>query len=76
MQKTCDRTEYGDIVLTFVKRAWICEYGAPTLQHYDWEYNKLIFKEERWGKIWSAYVGQCLFQADKETVVQCSDIEV
>lgn len=48
--KKWDWVEDSDIMLTFVRSAWICGYGAPTLEDYDWKGNKVIVREERLGE--------------------------
>lgn len=41
-----DWIEHGEIVLKFVKSAWICWYSVLTLQYYDWRGKTAIFKDE------------------------------
>lgn len=48
-KETYDWIEDGDIVLIFVKSAWLCGYDVPTLQHYGSIENKVILKK-RWEK--------------------------
>lgn len=51
-KQTCDRIEEGNIVLTFVRSAWLNGYSVPTLESYDWRQKKLIVKEGSLGKRW------------------------
>lgn len=46
---SCERIANGDTILKFVERPWICGFGVPTLQKYDWEKNKVILKEKTLG---------------------------
>lgn len=49
-RETIDRIEDGDLMLKFVRSAWVCEYFVFTLNAYDLKGNKLILKAEILGK--------------------------
>lgn len=39
-----DWIQDGDILMTFVKHAWICGYGFLTSKDYNWKENEMISK--------------------------------
>lgn len=56
----------ADIILTFVRRAWIYEYEVLKLGEFDWKEKQLIVRNERFSKRYGHFIfGKCLILKTK-----------